>query len=369
MDGMSRRHLGAMVFAAGLAGATNGYAEQPGAGTMTAGSDAAPIDEGMFVDIKGMEQWITIRGRDRRNPVLLLLHGGPGFPMSFMAPALAAWEKDFTLVQWDQPGGGATYSKNIGRDQGPLTIARYVTDGLAVAEFVCAHLKTKKIVLMGISWGTMLGVMMVQRRPDLFAAWVGASQVVSGPEGGQLGYQLALKAARSRGDTAAIAALERVGPPPYATFENFLVRQTYSNPPGLPPSPAEAAAMAAQARILSVPPPADAHYIARGLPPYDFVKVFLATQRATFAETWTWQARDYGYAFKMPVFIFQGENDINAPIALARAYYEEVRAPKKGFETIAGAGHNTFAFPDQLLALLDNDVRPLVVRSAAPSLG
>ena len=79
------------------------------------------IDEGRFVRIGGIEQWITIRGDDRSNPVLLYLHGGPGFPMSFMAPAFADWEKDFTLVQWDQPGGGATYSRNEGRDQGPLT--------------------------------------------------------------------------------------------------------------------------------------------------------------------------------------------------------------------------------------------------------
>ena len=327
---------------------------------------AEAIDEGRFVDINGMQQWITIRGRDRKNPVLLLLHGGPGFPMTFMAPLLADWEKDFTLVAWDQPGGGATHAKNADRGEGPLSIARYVADGLAVAEFVRSHLKVQKMVLMGISWGTMLGVMMVQRRPDMFAAWVGTSQVVGGPEGGKVGYELALKAARERGDTAAVAALTRVGPPPYARFEDFLVRQTYTNPPGLPPSPAEAAANAAQAKILAVPAPPDAHYIARGLPEQDFIKVFMATQQATFAETWKWEARDYGHDFKVPVFVFQGENDLNAPVSVARAWFDEVRAPRKAFEIIAGAGHNTFAFSGQLLALLDKDVRPLVVRSAAP---
>ena len=73
---------------------------------------ALAIDEGMFVDINGVPQWITIRGRNPKNPVLLLLHGGPGLHMSYLAPVFADWETDFTIVQWDQPGGGATLLKN-----------------------------------------------------------------------------------------------------------------------------------------------------------------------------------------------------------------------------------------------------------------
>jgi pimeloyl-ACP methyl ester carboxylesterase len=208
----------------------------------------------------------------------------------------------------------------------------------------------------------MLGVMMIQRRPELFAAYVGASQVVSGPRGGKLGYELALQAARARGDKAAVAALEHVGPPPYARFEDFLIRQTYTNPPGQPPSPAEAAATAAQMRILMTPPPADAAYIARGLPPYDGGKVFMQTQRATFAETWAWEAADYGLTFKVPVFVIQGEDDLNAPVALARAWTRQIHAPRKDFRVIPGAGHNTLAFSDQVLALLDREVRPVALR-------
>ncbi|MCI3133386.1 hypothetical protein [Phenylobacterium aquaticum] len=105
------------------------------------------IDEGQFVSINGQEQWITIRGRDLKNPVLLILHGGPGFPMSFMAPVFAEWEKRFTLVQWDQPGGGATWSKNEA-DPGPLTYARFVDDGIEVTEWVRRRLGAVSPVLM-----------------------------------------------------------------------------------------------------------------------------------------------------------------------------------------------------------------------------
>lgn len=352
MDRISRRQLGATSFAAALAMASQSPAE-PGAG-----GAAVSIDEGLFVDINGMEQWITIRGRDRRNPVVLLLHGGPGFPMTFLAPALADWETEFTLVVWDQPGGGPTHARNKSAGEGPLTIERYVRDGLVVAEVARRRLGVDQIGLVGVSWGTMLGVTMIKQRPDLFAAYAGASQVVSGPQGDRIGYELGLEAARRRGDAVAVAALEKVGPPPYARFEDFLVRQTYTNPPGLPPSQAEAAAMAAQARILAAPPAPDARYLPQGLPPTDFIGTFMATQRQVRPQIAAWDVRDLGLAFEVPIFVFQGENDLNTPVGLARAWVQDIRAPAKAFEIIPGAGHNTIAFTAELLTLLRTHVRP-----------
>ncbi|MEO8113953.1 MAG: alpha/beta hydrolase, partial [Phenylobacterium sp.] len=203
---------------------------------------------------------------------------------------------------------------------------------------------------------------MIKARQELFSAYVGASQAVGG-SGNQLGYELALQAARARKDTAGVAALERVGPPPYRTFEDFLVRQTYSNPPGQPMSPAEVAATADVGRLMSAPAP-DARYIAfRTNPPgYEVFKVFFATQRALFQETWAWDAHHLGVTFKVPVFIFQGENDFNTPMRTAREYFDEIKAPAKAFEVIPGAGHNTPIFHAELLALLKKDVLPVIQR-------
>ena len=324
---------------------------------------ALAIDEGLFADINGVPQWITIRGRNLKNPVLLWLHGGPGLHMSYLAPVFADWETDFTIVQWDQPGGGATLLKNKDLPSGPMTVDRYTRDAIAVAEFVRAHLKVDKMVLMGVSWGTLLGVEMAQRRPELFSAYVGTAQAV-GEKGNKLGYGLALKAARERGDAAAVTALEKVGPPPYRTLEELFVRQQYSNPPGQPASPAELAATAAMTKLMSGPPPADAHYNAPlPVPPdFNFMATFMATQRAVFAETWSWEARHLGLTFKIPVFIFQGENDFNTPTATAREYFDEITAPKKAFAVIAGSSHFTIPFHDELLRLLRLHVLPLVVK-------
>ena len=250
------------------------------------------IDEGRFVEVNGVEQWVTVRGTDADNPVLLILHGGPGFPMSFLAPLYADWEEKFTIVQWDQPSSGGTYLKHQGKDIGPLTIDRYVRDGIAVAEWSRNRLGAEKIVLVGSSWGSLIGLEMIARRPDLFAHYVGTSQPV-GNAGNRLGYELGLKAAQERGDQAAIDALTRVGPPPYQRFEDFMVRAQYTNAPAIPPTPAEAAASAEMIGVM-MNPVAGARYNAPLVPPPGYDGGFMVAQQATWKETWAWEAERLG---------------------------------------------------------------------------
>jgi pimeloyl-ACP methyl ester carboxylesterase len=247
-----------------------------------------------------------------------------------------------------------------GAGDGAMTIERYVNDALAVAEFSARHLNKRRIALFGISWGTLLGVEMIHRRPELFFAYAGSSQAV-GPKGAVVGYESALKGARERGDAKAVAALEKVGPPPYSSFDDFLVRQTYCNPPGQPMSAREQTAIPAMIKLATAPPPADARWVAYKTVPkgYDGVKVFLDTQHRLFQETWAWDAHRLGLDFKVPIFIFQGENDINTPTVVAKEWFDQIKAPKKAFEIIPGSSHNTMSFHDDLLSLLERHVLPL----------
>jgi len=68
------------------------------------------IDEHRYVRIGGVEQWITIRGQDRNNPAVLVLHGGPGAPVSPLPAHFLPWERDFTVIQWDQRRAGKSSS-------------------------------------------------------------------------------------------------------------------------------------------------------------------------------------------------------------------------------------------------------------------
>src|SRR5437660_11942541 len=85
---------------------------------------ATPIQEERFVTLFGIEQWITIRGANRANPALLFVHGGPGDAQSSLQSTYAIYEKDFTIVQWDQRGAGRTYAKNQNSPPQPERVAQ-----------------------------------------------------------------------------------------------------------------------------------------------------------------------------------------------------------------------------------------------------
>jgi pimeloyl-ACP methyl ester carboxylesterase len=174
------------------------------------------IDEARFVRIGGIEQWIRIRGEDRSNPVLLILAGGPGNSLTPLTSVFRAWESQFTVVQWDQRGAGKTYGRNGVREE-PMTIARMRDDGLELTRFLLERLDNPKLVLLGHSWSTVLGVLMVKAHPELYYAYVGTGQVVAKEEKEEILYAALLEKLRAAHDEDGIAKLSAVGPPPYTS--------------------------------------------------------------------------------------------------------------------------------------------------------
>ncbi|MEO7964972.1 MAG: alpha/beta fold hydrolase [Gemmatimonadaceae bacterium] len=126
------------------------------------------IDEEREIDIGGIKQWIRVRGRDRHNPILLFVHGGPGSPMMpgswvFQTP----WEEYFTVVQWDQRGAGKTAAANDRAAVKPtITVDRMTQDLTEVVQYLRRSYKKEKIFLMGHSWGTIIGVNIGSRRSE-----------------------------------------------------------------------------------------------------------------------------------------------------------------------------------------------------------
>src|SRR5262245_50412884 len=98
-----------LLLAAGLAYRTYRHYELAKATVI----GASGVDEAFFTKIGGIDQWIAIRGQNRENPVILLLHGGPGIALSPMPrDFLWSWSETFTVVLWDQRGAGKTFGRS-----------------------------------------------------------------------------------------------------------------------------------------------------------------------------------------------------------------------------------------------------------------
>jgi len=312
------------------------------------------VDEGMFVKIGGINQWVFIRGQDRDSPVILLLHGGPGVATSpYPRTTLFSWTKDFTLAQWDQRGTGKTYGRSGPLDSS-VTIDRMAQDGLELSEFLRARFHKQKIILLGLSWGSILGVHMSKARPDLFYAYVGTGQMVSERDGEPIVYRQVLDEARARNDQAAIAELEKIGPPPYDSQAKLGVQRKWSQ--AYEPGGQSGWDILEMALFESDATLHDLRDYARGI--VDSQNHFFGTDMS--GPLSSVDLRTLGKDFAVPTFVFQGADDDIAPVSLAKAYVGEITSPQKKFVAIAGAGHTAmYTKSDDFLRLLVEFIRPL----------
>lgn len=160
------------------------------------------------IELGGFPQWVLLRGVDRRKPVLLYVHGGPGNGQLPIARLYSdELEKHFVVAHWDQRGAGASCA---GVDWSTLSLDRIVADAIELAERIGGG---QKVFLIGHSWGSLVGALAVQRRPDLFAAYVGTGQLVHRDRQEQLSYDWVVEQARNDGNEEALAALATIHPP------------------------------------------------------------------------------------------------------------------------------------------------------------
>jgi pimeloyl-ACP methyl ester carboxylesterase len=297
----------------------------------TDASAAPAIHEEAFIKIGGIEQWVTIKGSDSANPVILFLHGGPGDAMSpYADDTFEGWDKDFTLVQWDQRGAARTFGKS-GPVEATITVDRMVRDGVELAEYLARHLHKRKIILVGGSWGSILGTNMVHARPDLFYAYVGQAQVVNWWENFSASYARVMELAQSANDQVGIAALKEIGPPPWHSLAQFpkfrKVQQQYQRK--LVPQPH-------RYKISPEYSSAEARAEWHAADDSTFVRFVGLDFNGPLAHV---DLRALGNTFSLPMFIIHGQEDLTALPGIARTWLEGLNAPVKQFYTVPATGH------------------------------
>jgi len=319
------------------------------------GSPAA-IDQSAFVSIGGIDQWISIKGEDRDNPVLLVVHGGPGEAQWPAADKYEPWEKAFTVVQWDQRGAGHTYGR-YGTQTPDVTLDRIAKDGIEVSDYLCRMLDKKKIIVLGHSWGSIVAVRMVQLRPDLFAAYVGTGQVASWKATVNMQFDLLLAKARHDGDSATVKQLEAIGRPDPANAAQYFAFSKGLHAAMAPAGQAWLQSLHSNAPALMASDPGDFQNLIDGMD-FSAAHVLPDQMASDLPET--------AGKLDTAIFVIQGEDDVITPSKAAVDYFDRIEAPKKELILIPDAGH--FAFmtaPAAFLAALTDKVRPVAIAHGA----
>lgn len=308
------------------------------------------IDEAKFIEINGAEEWITIRGDNKGNPVILFLHGGPSEANSPFVEFYAPFEKDFVFVQWDQPGAGKTYVR-AGSHQPKLTIESMAADGIAVAEYVENELRKPKIILIGQDWGGVLGVRMIRQRPDLFSAFVGTGQTIGMAGTQDALYEYALSHATASHDQKMLDALRQMGPPPYRTLDSYSRFQDCCRNPFWPPD--DIAAINRMKGVLVISPSLSLAEV------YGWIKGLRTGEKELDTMLMTMEdLRKTDTAFSVPVFFIQGEDDNVTPTSLVADYISKIQAPVKKLDVVPGGGHFVmWTHPAEFIDFLLKDVR------------
>ena len=327
--------------------------------------------------INGLPQWIQIRGRNSANPVILFVHGGPGntwipYAHLYQDP----WEEHFTVVHWDQRGAGKSSRrpKTGEKIPFPTDLNELVNDGLAVVDFVLSKLGKRKLILVGHSFGSLIGTEMIRRAPSRFYAYVGTGQLVDGFEQEREGYAFALKHAEANDRRDDIESLESIAPYPETVV-------------GASSAKARLDVIVRQRSILSR---------AGGLfytpSPYGYPRALISatflSPDYTLAEAWqrlragsdiSWMDSALGVAsftsrfraedwqFELPVYFYLGRNDYVTSSVTVERFREQMSAPVLRLRWFERSAHfPMLEEPQKFLDALLEDVSPLATDRPTP---
>jgi pimeloyl-ACP methyl ester carboxylesterase len=252
---------------------------------------------------------------------------------------------------WDQRCAGKTFARNGADSCRGLSIAGVADDGIALTNYLRSRLRRTRIVLLGHSWGTMVGLRMLREQPRLFSAYVGTGQVVSIPEKEPVIYARALARLRAAHMDDGVRALERVGPPPYKSQAAIQTERDWSSRCDIP---AERDLYSNMTPVVLFAPGWSLWDI------YEFLQASKYATSETFEANNSYDARSLGMKFDVPFFIINGEDDNITPVDLARKYFDRIEAPEKAFVMLKGAGHSAvLTEPEVFLHELVARVRPV----------
>jgi pimeloyl-ACP methyl ester carboxylesterase len=292
------------------------------------------ISEKLFIDINGLRQGMFIKSKNADNPVLLYLHGGmPDYFLTEKYPT--GLENYFTVVWWEQRGSGLSYSKAIPPET--MTPEQMISDTKEITNYLRERFGKEKIFLMGHSGGTFVGIQTAALYPELYIAYLGVAQISNQLRSEKLAFDFMLEQFKKKGDLKMVkkleacpVTLEKGTPPAYNAIRDIAMHS------------------------LGIGTTHDMKSVVNGIffpslkcPEYTIsekVNTWVGKSRAGISIVWAdIMATDLSgkvNELKIPVYFFEGVYDYTCSYTEAKSYFENLKAPIKGFYTFEKSAHS-----------------------------
>ncbi len=297
----------------------------------------------------GLPQQVLVRGADAAKPLLLILHGGPGFAeMPLFTTYNTDLEQHFLVAHWDQRGAGMSHAPDIPAES--MTLRQFVADALELIDWLTERFSQDKVYLLGHSWGSLVGAILASESPEKVHVYVGVGQLVAGLRNEQASYAFTLRRARELQNSEAISALRAIEHRYRAdgglTFADVVVQRAWLDRFGGMAHGDTAALFERVAPELREQYFGELNAVAQEFSFGHLMPDFLAADLTRTART-----------FDIPVHLVVGRHDQNTPAQLAVEYFDAIEAPVKQLHWFEHSAHMMpFEEPAKFNALLTDVV-------------
>jgi pimeloyl-ACP methyl ester carboxylesterase len=280
------------------------------------------------VPIGGINQWISIKGTNRDNPVVLFLHGGPGNSvMGYAEKFTGELQQHFVVVQWDQRESGTT--KKLNRSETPLTVTQMENDAVEMINYLRNRFSKEKVLLMGHSWGGFLGLLVAAEHPELLSGYVAISPMVYQVESERLSREWMIKKAITDGRPKAVEELNSISIPFVSGRDLYYHRSWLAELSG------------------------------QKFPSRRFVEAWAEKWLPLFNEASLVNFFEVAPTIKCPIYFFAGKLDFQTHAQLTWKYYSELVSTRKKWYWFEDTGHSIPSqSPQRLQDIVINEIIP-----------
>ncbi len=311
------------------------------------------ISEKVYVPINGVKMGMVIKSKNRSNPVLLFVHGGPGMPeYPFIEEYPTGLEEHFTVVWWDQRGAGLSYNSNIPKET--MTTEQFVSDTIKVTNYLRQRFGQDKIYLMAHSWGSYIAIQAAAKSPELYRAYIGVGQITNQIESEKIAYEYMIKYYKAAGDEKTVKKLEEASfkTMNYMPSEYNKIRDDAMHRAGI----GTTHKMKSVVTGIFMPVMQNREYTLREKINIWRGKAF-SSSTVLNDELYKMDLSKKITKIHIPVYFFSGMYDYTVNYSMSEDYLKKLDAPVKGFYLFKNSAHSPmFEEPKKMMQIMQENV-------------